>query len=96
MAVKIFIKRQVPPSATQKLTELLRQLRSITLAQPGYVYGETLHRLDNPDEYVVISTWRSAEDWNNWIKDPQRIALQEEIDQLLGEPTEYSMYQHVV
>ena len=95
MAVKILIKRHVPKDDIAKLTDLLKRLRSFTLSQPGYVYGETLSRLDDPDEYLVISTWRSAEDWNNWMKNPQRIAVQEEIDLLLGEQTEYSMYTHV-
>ena len=96
MAVKVLIKRHVPESEVTKVTDLLKRLRSFTLAQPGYVYGETLSRLDDPDEYMVISTWRSAEDWNNWMKNPQRIAVQEEIDLLLGKPTEYAMYAHVV
>lgn len=95
MAVKILIKRQVPKQNAPELTNLLKRLRSITLAQPGYVYGETLVRVDKPEECLVISTWRSADDWNNWVANPQRVAVQEEIDLLLGDPTEYAMYEHV-
>ncbi len=96
MAVKILIKRHLPKGDVTRVTDLLKRLRSFTLAQPGYVYGETLSRLDDPGEYMVISTWRSAEDWNNWMRNPQRIAVQEEIDLLLGEKTEYAMYENVV
>jgi heme-degrading monooxygenase HmoA len=95
MTVRVLIKRHAPQTETPKLTELLKRLRSFSLAQPGYVYGETLARQDNPEEYLVISTWRSIEDWNNWMNNPQRVEVQQEIDQLLGEQTEYAVYEHV-
>ena len=42
---------------------------------------------------MVISTWRSVEDWNNWVKNEKRIAIQGEIDRLLGQETEYAVYE---
>jgi len=92
MAVKIFIKRKSAESHVSELSNLLRKLRSLTLNQPGYVSGETLQRIDDPGETVVISTWRSVEDWNKWVNNEKRMAIQSEIDSLLGQETEYSIY----
>jgi heme-degrading monooxygenase HmoA len=92
MAVKIFIKRQMVESHVMELTELLKKLRALTLDQPGYISGETLRRIDKPGESMVISTWRSVEDWNEWVNNPKRMSIQNEIDQLLGEETEYAIY----
>jgi heme-degrading monooxygenase HmoA len=93
MTVKIFIKRQVSSDNVLELTVLLKKLRSLTLNQNGYIYGETLKRVDREDECMVISTWRSAEDWNAWLNNEQRIAIQSEIDLLLGAETEYAVYE---
>jgi len=93
MAVKIFIKRNVPESSIPELTILLKRMRSVTLMQPGYISGQTLKRVDKVNECMVISTWRSVEDWNNWLANPKRIAIQGEIDQLLGQETEYAIYE---
>jgi len=93
MTVKIFIKRKVSQANVLDLTVLLKKLRSLTLSQAGYIYGETLKRVDRPDECMVISTWRSLEDWNAWVNNSERIAIQEEIDRLLGEKTDYSVYE---
>jgi len=41
---------------------------------------------------MVISTWNSVEDWNNWVNNPKRTEVQAQIDRLLGEDTEYAMY----
>jgi len=93
MTVKIFIKRKVSADNILELTVLLKKLRGLTLSQSGYIYGETLRRIDSEDECLVISTWRSLDDWNSWLYDEQRIAIQDEIDALLGEKTEYSVYE---
>ncbi|BDD89053.1 antibiotic biosynthesis monooxygenase family protein [Desulfofustis limnaeus] len=93
MAVKILITRKGIQNNIIELTVLLKKLRSLTLNQPGYIYGETLRRLDQPDECVVVSTWRSREDWENWFNNPQRQSIQTEIDLLLGEPTSYAVYE---
>jgi heme-degrading monooxygenase HmoA len=93
MTVKIFIKRDVQKKDVIELTMLLKRLRSLTLNQPGYISGETLKRIDKPDECMVISTWRSVEDWNNWVNNEQRVKIQMEVDQLLGQDTEYAIYE---
>ncbi len=93
MTVKIFIKRKVTPNNVLDLTVLLKKLRSLTLNQSGYIYGETLKRVDKQDECMVISTWRSIDDWNAWLNNDERIAIQRQIDNLLGEKTEYAVYE---
>ena len=92
MTVKIFIKRKVHDKNVLELTLLLKKLRALTLEQPGYLSGETFNRIDKKDECMVVSTWRSVEDWNSWVNNPKRIEVQSEIDKLLGEETEYAMY----
>lgn len=93
MTVKIFIKRKVVEGNIMELTAILKKLRALTLSQPGYIFGETLRRIDKTNESLVISTWRSHEDWQSWVKNDQRINIQSEIDILLGEETEYAIYE---
>jgi heme oxygenase (mycobilin-producing) len=93
MTVKIFIKRDVQEKNILELTNLLKRLRGLTLGQPGYISGETLKRIDKPNECMVISTWRSVKDWNNWVNNEKRLKIQSEIDQLLGQETEYAVYE---
>lgn len=93
MSVKIFIKRKVSEKNILELTTLLKKLRSLTINQPGYISGETLKRIDVADECMVISSWRSVEDWNRWLNNDKRKSIQAEIDRLLGQQTEYAVYE---
>ncbi len=94
MAVKIFIKRSIPPDKSGKLMSLFQDLRSVAMSQPGYISGETLHSLDNPGEIVVISTWQTVEQWRSWVANKERLKIQDQIDMLLREKTGYEVFQY--
>ncbi|MBW1910979.1 MAG: antibiotic biosynthesis monooxygenase [Deltaproteobacteria bacterium] len=92
MAVKTIIKRKVPKGKEAELLPLLAQIRSKALAQPGYISGETLRSIDNPEEYLVIGTWQSVDVWKAWQSSEERAEIQDKIDSLLGTKTEYGIY----
>jgi len=92
MAVKILIKRFVPENKENEVAVLLRRLRERTTSQSGYISGETLKRIDKPGENLVISTWHSVDDWRTWVLSEERTKIQDKIDILLGDDTEYEIY----
>ena len=94
MSVKILIKRKVPEGKAKEMLPLFKQMRVMANSQPGYISGETMRRLDQPDEYLVISSWQTSEDWENWVKSDERKEVQAKIDSLLGGETDYEIYHY--
>ena len=97
MAISVLIRRSF--SETQKASELaplIVKLRSLAAVQPGYITGRTFRCLDCAGEYLVISTWNSIEDWNRWRNSDERRALQDQVDDLLGEKAEFRLYEPLV
>jgi heme oxygenase (mycobilin-producing) len=94
MAVKILIKRKVAADKSAQLKELVMQLRTLSLKQPGYVSGESLKNVDRQNEYLVISTWDSLSAWKDWQSSRERAKIQDQIDALLGQKTEYDVYEY--
>lgn len=94
MTIKVLLKRQVPEDKAQALKERIDQLRAVTTGQPGYLSGETLRRIDRPGECLVVSKWKTRGDWERWFAHPERAALQQKIDDLLGSATTYEVYEY--
>ncbi len=92
--IKIHIKRKVSEDKKEGLTLLINQLRSMTMGKPGYIAGETLKRLDKPDESLVVTKWQSTYYWNQWFQSKEKSKIQDKIDQLLGEKTQYEIYEY--
>lgn len=94
MAVKIFIRRRIPEDRTNDLLPLFRRLRNLATNQAGYISGETLKNLDDPTDYLVISTWQSIDNWREWVVSRDRMEIQSEIDARLPEASVYEIYQY--
>ena len=94
MAVKILIKRKIPHDKARQMIPLFRQMRASAATQAGYITGETLRSLDNPEEFLVISTWQSSDDWNKWLQSQDRNKVQIKIDKLLGGQTRYEIFHY--
>ncbi len=94
MAIKVLIKRTVPHSKAKEMIPLFREMRALATGQPGYISGETLRSLDNPEEYLVISTWHTSDDWQNWLNSSQRQSMQAKVDGLLGGSTHYEIFHY--
>ena len=89
MTIRVLIKRKVVPGNELALADLLTRLRGHALQAKGYISGETLHAIDDVNEYLVVSTWNSLEDWRDWEADGERLNLQAKIDRLLVAPSEH-------
>ncbi len=85
--VKVLMERTIRGQNVGQIVRLLRQLRVLAMQQPGYISGETLHGVDDPNYYLVISTWESLQQWQDWFNKPERQKLQQEVDAHLGSPT---------
>jgi heme-degrading monooxygenase HmoA len=97
MAITVTIQRKFTDSQTAaNLAPLIVRLRSQAAIQPGYITGMTFRCLDCPGEFLVISTWDSLEDWNNWLHSEERKTIQKQIDEILNETTRYRLYEPLV
>ncbi len=92
--IRIHIRRKVTEDKKEELKSLVNQLRSITMGTPGYIAGETLKRIDQADESLVVTKWQSLFYWKQWFESKERAEIQNKIDQLLGEETRYEIYEY--
>lgn len=92
MAIKIIIRRKVKKGKEAQLSPLLVEMRAKAITHPGYISGETLRNVQDPQDYIVISTWKSIEDWKAWEVNRGRIEILNKIDSMLEEKTALGIY----
>ena len=92
MAIKVIIERSVSPDNQNEVAELLKELRTRAIRQPGYISGETLFSVDRPGTHVVIGTWETLRDWKAWESNPKRLEIVKKIDKLLTSSSKAVVY----
>jgi heme-degrading monooxygenase HmoA len=101
MTIRVLMIRKLPrltggleAELLPQLVPMLTELRSMAFRQPGYISGETLRNVADPYEYLVISTWKSVQDWQRWFANKKRAELEGKVDAVIGAPTEYKVYSY--
>jgi heme-degrading monooxygenase HmoA len=101
MTIRVLMTRRIPQLTTgmdvtilPELSQLLIELRNLANRQPGYISGETLRNVDDRNEYLVISTWKSLDAWNGWMNNEIRRQVENQVDALLGASTVYKVYSY--
>ena len=92
--IRIHVRRIIPEDKKEEVMLLITKLRSMSTGKPGYISGETLKRFDKPGESLVVTKWQSVHYWNQWFQSEERSEIQRKIDQLLGEETQYEIYEY--
>lgn len=95
MAVHVVIKRKFKMNRPDALIPLLKEMNGLAQQQPGYITTNTLQSKENPDDFLVVSTWESENDWETWFFNPERKNIQDRIDSLIGERTFYELFSPV-
>ena len=90
--IKVLLERSIKGKHVREITRLLRMMRVLAMQQPGYISGETLHAVDDPNHYLVISTWESMAHWQAWLGSSERQKIQVEIDSYMELPTRIRVY----
>jgi heme-degrading monooxygenase HmoA len=92
MITKIIIKRTFVSGKEKQIISLLNEIRSKAMNQPGYISGETLHKVNAPNEMTVIATWQSQENWDAWKNSEERKSYEAMLEIYQEGPTEYDEY----
>jgi heme-degrading monooxygenase HmoA len=95
MAIRVIIQRVIESGQEARTQQILTQLRSKATQVKGYISGETLRDINNPQKYLVISTWNSLEDWKAWENNPDRKQLREQLGQALRSAEDTTIYGHI-
>jgi heme-degrading monooxygenase HmoA len=86
MQAKVIIERHTAPHQESHVLAIATEIRAAAIRQPGYVTGETLIDIDDHKAIVVVSTWRSMEEWHKWRDSEERANLEANMEQLLSRP----------
>jgi len=94
MSVRIIIDRKLRRGKEKDFAALLRKLRSKAIFSEGYISGEVLRARDDPQNYIVITTWQSVADWEKYEKVPDTGKVHARIEKLMVRPTKVKICLH--
>ncbi len=93
MAIKVAIYRKMSKEQKMAIQNALIELTTLAVSQSGYLSGESLVNLNDPEEHLTLCSWKSQEDWECFSNLQKAKELHGQIDLILVRPTEHRFYQ---
>jgi heme-degrading monooxygenase HmoA len=93
--VRVVIEHKIKgPEYLDKAIEVIREIRNEAMKEHGFITGETLTKVDDRTNMLVISNWETREAWDAWDKSERRVKLNPKINELLSEPYTVNIYEY--
>lgn len=93
--IRVLIERRLAEGVEEDLQRAMREMRREAIHVPGYLSGETLRSIADPNRYVIISSWRSKQEWEAWSRSETRKRIEARIAPLLAEPERLMVFEPV-
>ena len=81
--IRVLIERQIAEGLAQHYDQISLAFLQEAMKFPGFISGESLKDYFNSDKRILLSNWRSIEDWNKWFYSEQRKQSVSKINVLL-------------
>ena len=81
--IRVLIDRYYAEGMAEPLRQAELEARRRAMATPGYISGETLRDVDDPQHNLVISTWSSRQYWDAWRASDARKQVVQEMNNIL-------------
>lgn len=81
--IRVIIERNIKAGCLHDYLELVRAARRQANKVDGFIAGELLQAKDNPLKAIIISSWESHADWENWAASEERLSVLDNLKPLL-------------
>ncbi len=90
--IRVIIDRYFAEGMRENLLQAQTKARQNALCSTGYISGESLQDMDDPQHNIIISSWRSRKDWEIWYSSSARKELAAEIAPMLDQPETITVF----
>jgi heme-degrading monooxygenase HmoA len=74
------------PGGHEEWDAAMRERFDSARGRAGWISGQLLTPLDEPDTRTIVGTWRNRDDWEAWHSDPAFLEQRTTLERLEAEP----------
>ncbi len=92
--IKVMIERQIADELGQLYDQLSRETLQKAMQAHGFISGEVLRNLDDPNHRLVLATYMTASDWYRWYDSAERRDMMTQLAPLLEHEEKITIFTH--
>nr|WP_067289632.1 antibiotic biosynthesis monooxygenase [Marinobacterium profundum] len=92
--IRVLIERHIADDLASYYEQAARATLTEAMQAHGFISGEALHDIQNPNHRVVLATYRSIQDWQRWARSAERQEAMAVINPMLISDEKITLLEH--
>ena len=93
--IHVMLERQIAPGLESTYDRLARETLRDAFQASGFINGEAFSDINHPNRRIIISKWRSIQDWQRWHQSDARRDLMNKLSPVMMEPESVRIMEHL-
>jgi heme-degrading monooxygenase HmoA len=94
--IRVIIEREIAEGLEEFYQQAIVDMLGLLALSPGYLSGESLVDIHQPNRYVVITRWANEEAWNRWFHSARRQEMMDRINPFLLTDEKFTLLRQLV
>ncbi len=93
--IKVMIERYIAEDLASHYLQLANSTLQTAMAAQGFISGESLQDVNNPNHRIIFANFRTLDHWLNWYQSPERKELLSSLRPLLISDEKIIIMEHI-
>jgi heme-degrading monooxygenase HmoA len=93
--IRVIIERHIAESLEGAYEKASRDILQQAFHAPGFISGESLKNAFDPNHRILLSKWRTVQDWQGWFASSERKAMMLELSPMLEREEKITVFESV-
>ena len=94
--IRVIIEREVAEGLEEFYESAIANLLGVMSNAAGYLSGESLVEIHQPNHYVVVTRWIDESAWNRWYRSIERQQMLDAIRPFLQDEEKFTLLKQLI
>ncbi|MDF1831346.1 MAG: antibiotic biosynthesis monooxygenase [Porticoccaceae bacterium] len=92
--ITVLIERHIAPGMASTYDNFARKMLQATVTAPGFISGESLHGIEDPNVRYILIKMQNRNNWRDWLASPERREVVSLLSPILVLPEKITLLRH--
>lgn len=93
--IRVLIEREIIAGLEQPYAQAITAMLQAIVSAPGFLSGESLRDINQPQHHFIISAWQSRAAWDRWLFSAERRTALDAIQPFLEHPEKITLLEPI-
>lgn len=92
--IRVLIERHIAEELIMHYDRAAQATLQLAMQSPGFISGEVLRNVVDPNHRLIIASYRTLQDWQRWMSSDARKEMMEQLIPMMETEEKVTIFEH--